>query len=183
MKALTIWQPWASLIMIGAKPFEFRGRSYARYPNHPRVNARIVIHAGARPVKREEITDLLARLDGPEDTTGLVAEKARALLLRVQEAHKCRLLPLAAGLGTAKLGLARNAGTIFGRANEAAGLYPPQDSDRGDFNWAWPLSDIEAFDSPIPARGMQGFWEWRTSSEPPVRITPLKRQNHHERIQ
>jgi len=24
MKALTIWQPWASLIMIGAKPFEFR---------------------------------------------------------------------------------------------------------------------------------------------------------------
>jgi hypothetical protein len=24
MKALTIWQPWASLIMIGAKPVEFR---------------------------------------------------------------------------------------------------------------------------------------------------------------
>lgn len=24
MKALTIWQPWASLIMIGAKPYEFR---------------------------------------------------------------------------------------------------------------------------------------------------------------
>jgi hypothetical protein len=26
MKALTIWQPWASLIMIGAKPYEFRER-------------------------------------------------------------------------------------------------------------------------------------------------------------
>jgi hypothetical protein len=25
MKALTIWQPWASLIMIGAKPCEFAG--------------------------------------------------------------------------------------------------------------------------------------------------------------
>ena len=24
MKALTIWQPWATLIMLGAKPFEFR---------------------------------------------------------------------------------------------------------------------------------------------------------------
>ena len=24
MKGLTIWQPWASLIMIGAKPYEFR---------------------------------------------------------------------------------------------------------------------------------------------------------------
>jgi hypothetical protein len=26
MKALTIWQPWATLIMIGAKPHEFRGQ-------------------------------------------------------------------------------------------------------------------------------------------------------------
>jgi len=25
MKALTIWQPWASLIMAGYKPYEFRG--------------------------------------------------------------------------------------------------------------------------------------------------------------
>ena len=24
MRALTIWQPWASLIIIGAKPFEWR---------------------------------------------------------------------------------------------------------------------------------------------------------------
>jgi hypothetical protein len=24
MKALTIYQPWASLVMIGAKPYEFR---------------------------------------------------------------------------------------------------------------------------------------------------------------
>jgi hypothetical protein len=25
MKAITVWQPWASLIAIGAKPYEFRG--------------------------------------------------------------------------------------------------------------------------------------------------------------
>jgi len=27
-------------------------------------------------------------------------------------------------------------------------------------NWAWPLSEIAAFESPIPARGAQGFWQW-----------------------
>lgn len=24
----------------------------------------------------------------------------------------------------------------------------------------WPLTEIQPFDSPIPRRGMQGFWEW-----------------------
>jgi hypothetical protein len=48
MKARTIWQPWASLIMIGAKPYEFRGRSYLAYIDHPLPGERIGIHAGAR---------------------------------------------------------------------------------------------------------------------------------------
>ena len=40
MLALTIWQPWASLIMIGAKPYEFRGKSYLEYRPHPRPGDR-----------------------------------------------------------------------------------------------------------------------------------------------
>ena len=55
MKALTIWQPWASLIMIGAKPYEFRGRSYLAYINHPQPGERMAIHAGARPVRPTEV--------------------------------------------------------------------------------------------------------------------------------
>jgi hypothetical protein len=48
VKALTIWAPWGSLIMIGAKPVEWRGWSYAeRFPRL--VDQRIVIHQGARP--------------------------------------------------------------------------------------------------------------------------------------
>lgn len=150
MKALTVWQPWASLIMIGAKPFEFRGKSYFAYMNHPNPGDRIVIHAGTRPVKLTEVDDLLARLDDAEDTTGLVADRARELLERVRAAWKCQLLPLAAGLGTAVIGKPRNAGAIFGRT----------DSDCGDFNWAWPLGDLQPFEAPVPARGFQGFWNW-----------------------
>ena len=151
MKALTIWQPWASLIMVGAKPFEFRGWDFQQR-ERGLVGQRIVIHAGARPVKPAEVIDLLKRLGSDDDMTGLVVDKARALLDRVNAAHKCKLLPLAAGLGTVVLGRPRNAGLIFG-ANVA-------DSDRGAFNFAWPLSDIKPFDAPIPVRGAQGFWNW-----------------------
>jgi hypothetical protein len=55
---------------------------------------------------------------------------------------KCLLLPLGAVLGTAVIG-------------------KPQPPPSPDHNWAWPLADIEKFDVPVPARGMQGFWEWR----------------------
>jgi hypothetical protein len=63
-----------------------------------------------------------------------------------------RVVEIAAGLGTAVLGRARNAGTIFGRTVE--------DSDRGHFNWAWPLTDIQPWSPPVPARGAQGFWNY-----------------------
>jgi hypothetical protein len=152
IRAITIWQPWASLIIIGAKPYEFRDPSYLAYINHPQHGERIAIHAGARPVKREEVLDLLARLDGHWSATGLIDLHARPLLKRVIAAHKCRLLPLGAVLGTAVIGKPRNAGTLFGRTVE--------DSDRGLFNWAWPLIGIEKFDVPVPARGQQGFWRW-----------------------
>ncbi|MCC6172095.1 MAG: hypothetical protein IT481_08705 [Gammaproteobacteria bacterium] len=158
MLALTVWQPWASLIMVGAKPYEFRSRSYLAYrPLRPEVGERVVIHAGARRIKPAEVEDLLARLESTEDATGLIADRARELLLRLRQARKYQGLPLAAGLGTVALGKPRNAGEIF-RGRDERGL--PQDSDRGDFNSAWPVRSIEPFDAPIPAKGAQGFWRW-----------------------
>lgn len=53
MKALTVWQPWATLIIAGAKPFEFRRWDY-RTRDRGLEGQRIVIHAGARPIKRAE---------------------------------------------------------------------------------------------------------------------------------
>ncbi len=159
MMAFTIWQPWASLVMIGAKPFEFRAASYLdvrSYRNAPRPGDRVVIHAAARQVRTAEVEDLLQRLGGNSDTTGLVVDVARELLLRIRATYQYRLLPLGAGLGTATIGTPRNAATIFGRT----------DSDRGAFNWAWPLSDIRPFDAPVPARGQQGFWQWPAADRP-----------------
>lgn len=156
MKALTIWQPWASLIMVGAKPYEFRPKSYLAYRGAPAIGERIVIHAGVRPVKPAEVEDLLGRLI-VSDSTGLVPGIATTVLRRCQQAAKYQALPLGCGLGTAVLGKPRNAGTLFRGA--------VADSDRAAedlsaYNWAWPLEQIQPFDAPIPMRGAQGFWRW-----------------------
>lgn len=156
MKAITFWQPWASLIMVGAKPFEFRSKSYLHYLNAPRIGERIVIHAGARPVKPAEVDDLLARLMLCPRSTALVPDVASQVLEKCRAAAKYQALPLACGLGTATLGTPRNAGAL---------LQGVADSDRQaaneeDYNWAWPLGDIVRFDAPVPMRGAQGFWQW-----------------------
>jgi hypothetical protein len=157
VKVITVWQPWASLIMVGAKPFEFRPKSYLQYVNAPAIGERIVIHAATRPVKPKEIEDLLQRLGTEYDQTALVAPIARTVLERCRAAAKYQALPLGCGLGTAVLGKPRNASVLFGGA--------VADSDRAAadekaYNWAWPLTDIHPFDAPVPARGFQGFWIW-----------------------
>ena len=157
MKALTVWQPWASLIIVGAKPYEFRPKSYQHYTGGPAIGDRIVIHAGARPIKPAEVEDLLLRLNDEDNTTGLITDIARPLLERLRRAYRYQGLELGAGLGTVALGRPRNAGVIFRR--------PVADSDRraednDAFNWAWPIADVARFDAPVPMRGMQGFWNW-----------------------
>ena len=57
MKALTIWQPWATLIMAGAKPYEWRTWPAPKWIQ----GQRIVIHAG-RCVARTEVRGVLAPL-------------------------------------------------------------------------------------------------------------------------
>lgn len=150
MKALTIWQPWASLVMIGAKPYEFRRWDY-RARERALEGRRIVIHAGSRPVKLAEVEDIIARM--ADRLSSLRAEIAIPLLLRLRDAYKCRgVVELAAGLGTAVLGKPKSVAALFSS---------PADSDRIDHHmWAWPLTDIQPFDAPVPCRGMQGFWSW-----------------------
>jgi hypothetical protein len=150
VKALTIYQPWASLIMIGAKPYEFRSHDYRKKIKYIE-GQRIVIHASIRAIRPSEVFDLLGRL--ASDTSGLVPERAAPLLVRLAEAHGGRgVVELAAGLGTAFLGTPIPVSELF---KDIA------DSDRLDHSkWAWPLTGIRRFETPVPCRGFQGFWEW-----------------------
>jgi hypothetical protein len=150
MKALTIWQPWASLILIGAKPFEFRRWDY-RTRERAIEDQRIVIHAGARAIVPAEIDDIIGRVN--ERISSLIPEKAMPLLERLRSAYKGQgVVELSAGLGTVRLGKPRHVSSLFNS---------PADSDRIDHHmWAWPMLDIEPFAAPVPCRGAQGFWTW-----------------------
>ncbi|ARR54570.1 hypothetical protein HY78_14590 [Rhizorhabdus wittichii DC-6] len=166
MKALTIWQPWASLIIAGAKPFEFRGW---RVPSSM-IGQRIVIHAGARPIKLAEVADLNCRLTGDDAwTTGLHAAEALPILLRAASnagadlfsGYRFEPLPMSAGIGTAVIGP-----PISGAIAAETFGHRMNDSDRHDHaNWAWPMLDIEPWPEPIAMRGAQGFWNWPTPAK------------------
>lgn len=173
MKALTIYQPWASLIMAGAKPYEFRGWSPRRRGGAyaALIGQRIIIHASTRKMDRRELNYLAGVLQKREDPqyadlaaeTCLIADKALPVLARAldiipgNEGHGD--LPWGVGLGTAVLGEPRNG---FDIAAEF-GLPRANDSDRDEHaNFGWPLTDIEVWDMPVECRGFQGFWNWPT---------------------
>lgn len=146
MKALTVWQPWASLIESGWKRYEFR--SHRRVPRSL-YNARIAIHAGARKPVKGEIWDILRRLDSDESS---VDPAARDWL--EGRLSNPSLLLLSCVVCTAVLGEPVSAREI---AEENGWI---NDSNREHtFNYAWPLSDIQPM-PPVPARGAQGFWHW-----------------------
>ncbi|MCA0208159.1 MAG: ASCH domain-containing protein [Proteobacteria bacterium] len=162
MKALTIWQPWASLIMAGAKPYEFRGWRAPR----SLIGQRIVIHAAARPVDEEAVSNLyyVMKFCGECDSIAREAQETCLFPAKAVEVFEQHLpayggkgLPIGAGLGTALLGEPRNGIEIA----EEFGVPRANDSERDDHaNWGWPLTDIEIWDEPIPMKGKQGFWNW-----------------------
>lgn len=89
---ITVWQPWASLIAIGAKPYEFRGW----VPPKQMIGKPLGIHAGARLVQKAEVLDLLDRLQGRNDGPHpcLHAEKAAPFLEKVLAGLDAKDLPI-----------------------------------------------------------------------------------------
>lgn len=157
-KALTIWQPWASLIIAGAKPYEFRGWRAPR----SLIGQRIVIHAAAKKLDGEEASALWhilvnrnvsADLELAAAETCLIPAKAISVLNQALGGQ----LTFSAGIGTAIIGEPRLGTEIA----EEFGVPRANDSDREQHaNWGWPMLEVEAWETPIPMRGAQGFWNW-----------------------
>lgn len=167
MKALTIWQPWASLIVAGAKPYEFRGWRAPR----SLIGQRIVIHAAARKMNPTEVMALFVALRDRGTSehlrflaaeTCLYPEKALPILARAWSPGEEGPLPMSAGLGTAILGEPRDGLEIA----EEFGVPRANGSDRDEHaNWGWPMLEVERWDFPVPMRGKQGFWNWPTPDD------------------
>jgi hypothetical protein len=134
MKALTLWQPWATLIAIGAKPYETRSWKTA-------YRGPLIIHAARR----------LTRLDRQNCQT----EPFRGRLL-AQGFETPDDLPRGAAVAVGDL--------ITVAPTEVLRTTLTQDElpfgDYRDNRYAWKLANVHRFSEPIPARGSQGLWNW-----------------------
>lgn len=151
MKAITLYQPWASLVAVGAKKFETRSWSTS-------YRGPIAIHAS----KKHPYHSI----------GGIIGETTDAMLVALGGLD-LRELPLGVIVATAEL---VGCWHTYGRAEiiccgNLKGSRPGRINDFvsnddlifGDFSrgrFAWELENIKQLQTPIPVRGMQGLWEW-----------------------
>lgn len=160
MRMITLWQPWASLVVVGAKPFEFRGKK----PPSTIIDQRIVVHAGAARMDQVEIRAMIRALNAGGDEAAELCLYAEPALPVLEKALDDQMgfpghgtLPWGCGLGTAIVGEGQN-GVVVSREHFDADV---DLGDAFDANWAWPLSDIFRWDLPVLARGGQGIKFWK----------------------
>ncbi len=132
MKAFTVYQPYAYAIVAGLKNYETR-------PRRTNIRGRVAVHAGK--------TGMMQAMKG---LTGLEMWELRAAVKFE------RNLPLGVVVGTVEivdcLPVVEVIATLTER-ERALGDYSPG-------RWAWVLKNPVMFDTPIPAKGKQGWWNW-----------------------
>ena len=153
MKAITLHQPWASLIAVGAKTIETR--SWA--PPKNLIGERIAIHAGKRLVSESfapEVWQPIWDSRGKEIEVPLGAVVCTAVLECAMQVQSIRC------------------GVAF---CDALPSYTPRKLESemcididpyGDFDvgrWLWILEDVQPLVEAIFARGYQGFWDWHSN--------------------
>jgi len=162
----TIWQPWASLIAIGAKPYETR----AYPPPRKLIGQRIAIHAAVRdpsPLLDDMDHSVVEAIADALEAGGLGHRVCWASLQRgavvatavLAGAYKCAWTQfhLSSGtpLTTPQVHISEHRGPYIGAT---LNLDPFGDYSPG--RWAWHLTDISRFRVPVLAKGKQGWWTW-----------------------
>ena len=147
MKALTLTQPWASLVASGAKRIETRSwRTSYRGP--------LAIHAAAGMPKSAR--ELRHRYPFAEALMqGGISETSEMPLGKI--VATCRLIDCVPTAGIRWGELQRNGVIVAPDIERVFGEYAPG-------RWAWLLADIRRIDAPIPAKGSLSLWEWVESS-------------------
>lgn len=138
MKALTLSQPWATLVALGAKRVDTRSwRTGYRGP--------LAIHA-AKALPDSVGEWFRANGHAREDLSGLGIGSAADL----------RRLPRGVVVATCELLRIEPAGEAC-RALDAREI---SFGDYGAGRYAWFLGDVRALAQPVAARGSLGLWEW-----------------------
>lgn len=152
MKALSLTQPWASLVAIGAKKIETR--SWTRSYQGP-----IAIHASKGfPKECREMCGTAPFYDALVDG-GITNERELPLGAIVALARVVHILPTfwlyedgeRIGLSVGSLDPTQRGDWAFDEEEEAFGDY-----SKGRF--AWFLADVKRLPQPVPCTGALGLW-------------------------
>lgn len=132
MKAVTVWQPWATLIAIGAKHYETRS-----WPTTYR--GPLAIHASLHDMDCE-VVELNSFYRAALDQACIQSVKDLPFgkVLCIVDLTDC--------IPTEKMQKIGQAEAMFG--------------DFSPCRFAWKLDNLRGLAEPIPARGKQGLWEW-----------------------
>jgi hypothetical protein len=149
VKCISLWQPWATLVAIGAKSIETRD-----WPTT--YSGRLAIHAAKRwtPEQRDvcwEAHAYAVALKGFADASGEVKLPLGAIVCT------CRLVECIQVTSAEQRHYAR-------RNGRGQVTLPPDAPERsfGDYSpgrWAWLLADVEPLPEPVPFKGAQGFFD------------------------
>jgi hypothetical protein len=141
MQAISLWQPYASLIAAKVKRFETRSWR----PPGRLVGQRIAIHAAARRPTAAELDAL----------GGIVGD--------VLGGYWHRRIPYGAVVCTTVIAGCYQVTHWNGDRPALSAIGEIQDDGFGDYTtgrYCWELTDIAVYDPPVPAKGAQGFWNW-----------------------
>lgn len=179
MKAITILQPWASLIAIGAKRFETRS-----WPTSYR--GPIAIHAGKSwpdAVKNNEISEHIHKALCWKGGFGKFSDIPRGSVIAIADLVECWAID---GYGhslnwhpgvndTEEKHYYAYPSSLIGKTimptdfklisyPETVFGYYPNCGFRKEPRFAWELANVRLID-PVPARGMQRIWNWEGEHE------------------
>ena len=143
MKALSLTQPWASLVACGAKRIETRSWSTA-YRGPLAIHAAMGFPAWARWVAFE----CRSHLELAGHTIGEPRGERDRLI------HD---LPLGMVIATCRVVRCARTELIVSQISDQERAFGDYSSGR----YAWMLADIVRLPEPIPVRGALGLWEWQ----------------------
>jgi activating signal cointegrator 1 len=155
MKALSLWQPWASLIVIGAKAFETRGWD-------TRYRGPLAIHAAKKwneDLKEQCLMRGFREALRPFYTTlGDIPRGAILGIVNLVEIISTNFILAESEKHLMKPELRQRTHIV----SDQEMLFGNYASNR----FAWRLEVVERFAEPIPTKGMQGLFEWTRPAGP-----------------
>ena len=162
MKAITIWQPYASLVGYGVKQYETR--SWATKYRGP-----LAIHAAAKD-PRTLPPEMCRILEKYADKLG---ELPRGAIIATAELVNVWYIVHHPGtnVDVAKnIPIGAESITTDKHAPDFGDYFVPTIGEMALGDWtpgryAWELRNVRLLPEPIPAKGQQGLWNWEPGKE------------------